>query len=144
MVSNPQELITILKTQHRGLQNDLKLVLDELNSETTLNSRVVVSKLAKFKDDLLAHLKLENGEFYPDYLAKKDKKGEDTTSTKEFMKIMEDIGKVVLAFLDKYSSAEVVESSRLVFTKELQEIISTLNTRIETEEEGVFDIYLIY
>ena len=143
MASNSQELISILKAQHRNLQNDLKLVSDELKSEATLDSSSVVKKLSKFKIDILEHIKLENGEFYPDYLAKKEAKGENTAKAKEFIKVMEDIGKVIMTFLDKYSRVETIKGSRLVLTEELHNIIGTLNTRIETEEEGVFDIYLI-
>jgi len=143
MVNNPQELITTLKAQHRGLQSDLTNVLGELKSETVLNASAVISKLAKFKEDLIEHLKLENGEFYPDYLHKKEIKGENIAQTKEFIGVMENIGKVVIAFLDKYDNIEAIESSRLVFDNEFNNIIRTLNTRIETEEEGVYEIYLV-
>lgn len=144
MVNNPQELITTLKTQHRGLQDDLRSVLGELKSETTLNASAIISKLAKFKEDLTEHLKLENGEFYPDYLQKKEIKGESLIQAKAFIATMEDIGKVVMAFLKKYNNMEVIEGSKLVFGIELNNIIKTLNTRIETEEEGVYEIYLAY
>lgn len=143
MVNNPQELISILKMQHRGLQTDLKLVLDDLKVESALNDNTIVTKLTKFKADLSEHLRIENGEFYPDYLHKKEMKKEDTTPTKEFMKIMEDIGKVVMAFLDAYSNIEAIKRSKTVFESELHTIISTLNTRIETEEEAVYDVYLV-
>lgn len=143
MVNNPQELIAILIAQHHGLRNDLNLVVDELNSETALNGSVVVSNLAKFKIDLLEHLKLEDVEFYPDYLSKKEINGEDTASTKEFIRMMQDIVKAVMAFLDKYSDSEVIENSRSVFDNELHNIIDILNARIETEEEGVYNMYLV-
>jgi hemerythrin-like domain-containing protein len=144
MINNPLKLITTLKAQHRGLQNDLNIVADELKLETTSINSVIIPKLAKFKNNLLEHLKLENEEFYPDYLSKKEKKGEDITSSEEFIKLMDEIGKTVLAFLDKYSIAEAVESSQSVFKDELSGIIDTLNTRIETEEDGVYDLYLLY
>jgi regulator of sigma D len=138
---NPQELIATLKTQHRTLQTDLSLALEDSKSENT--GKDISLQLIKFKTDLLEHLKLENGEFYPDYLDKKVKRGEDIVSTKEFIKQMEDIGKIVMVFLDKYHAPEVINTGIMDFRKELIDIIKTLNTRIETEEEGVFDLYLL-
>ena len=144
MVTNPQALIAKLKIQHRGLQHDLVLVSDGVASKTLQQSSVLVSGLATFKHDLLEHLTLENGEFYPDYLHKKEVKGEDLESTKEFIKKMDDIGKAVMGFLDTYATPEAIDASKLTFQHELQGIIKTLNVRIETEEEGVYDIYLVY
>jgi len=140
---NPQELITTLKDQHRTLQNDLSLALNNSNATGSLVGSTIVENLSKFKKDLLEHLKLENGEFYPDYLEKKTKRGEDITSTKEFVRQMDEIGKVVIGFLEKYSTPESVEKVIPEFRKELANIIGTLNTRIETEEDGVFGLYLL-
>lgn len=63
---NPQELISTLKSQHRGLQADLSLAL------AAADGKGAAQGLAKFKTDLLAHLKLEDEVFYPDYLEKKE------------------------------------------------------------------------
>jgi regulator of sigma D len=131
---NPQELISTLKSQHRTLQADLALVLKDVSP---------LPDLIKFKNDLLEHLKLENEVFYPDYIDKKTKRGEDVVKTKEFIRQMDDIGKVVMGFLDKYNTSEMINASASDFNKELPNIISTLNLRIETEEEGVFDLYLL-
>ena len=144
MVTNPQALIATLTAQHRGLQRDLAFVSDGLKSETIQKSSVLVSQLAIFKKDLSEHLALENGEFYPDYLHKKEVKGEDLGSTKEFIRKMDDIGKVVMGFLDTYKTPESIDVSIVTFQHELEGIIKTLNVRIETEEEGVYGIYLVY
>lgn len=53
------------------------------------------------------------------------------------------IAKVVMNFLEKYSSPEAVEKSLSDFQGELRGVINTLNVRIETEEAGVFDFYLL-
>ncbi|MCA9359030.1 hemerythrin domain-containing protein [Candidatus Kaiserbacteria bacterium] len=143
MVNNTQELIETLKSQHRKIQSDLRAAYDELKSEGETPSSAIVADLSRFKKDLEEHLKLESEEFYPDYLAKKEARGEDTDSAKKFIRMMDDIGEVVMAFLYKYSTEEAVENSRDTFEDELLEIIDTLNTRIETEEQGVYDIYLL-
>lgn len=140
---NPQDLIAKLKAQHRTLQADLSSALDDSKLDTGKNGESIVAKLTKFKSDLLEHLKLENEEFYPDYLDKKTKRGEDVITTKEFIRQMDDIGKAVMDFLGKYSSSDVINTASLSFGEELSGIIGTLNTRIETEEEGLFDLYLL-
>jgi regulator of sigma D len=136
MITNPQELISTLKAQHRVLQSDLQF-------DPSLNSRDIILNLNKFKTDLLAHLSLENGEFYPDYKAKKEKNGEDPNAINEFINIMAAIGKEVMEFLNKYNTPETIDNSNGEFSNELTQITNTLNTRIETEEEGVYDIYLL-
>lgn len=140
---DPQDLISKLKAQHRLLQSDLSLVLDDANPEAERDYGNTVLKLTKFKDDLFEHLKLENEALYPDYLDKKRKKGEDITDSTEFIKRMDDIGKAVMDFLGKYNTAEAIEAALLDFRKELTDVIGTLNVRIETEEEGVFGSYLL-
>lgn len=138
-----KELINNLKSQHRTLQKDLSDAMQKTELETENIGEKIVADLTKFKNDLMDHLKLENGTFYPDYLDKKIKRGEETESTKTFMKEMDDIARVVLAFLEKYSAPESINSSIPDFKNNLSKIIGTLNTRIETEEEGIFDIYLV-
>ena len=133
----PQELISTLKNQHRILQSDLSSAL-----EVNKRGENIILDLIKFKNDLLEHLKLENETFYTDYLDKKTKKGEEIENTKKFIKEMDDIAKVVMTFLEKYSSSESINKYITEFNKELPDIISTLNMRIETEEDGVYDIYL--
>lgn len=140
---NSQELVVKLKSQHRMLQADLSLALKKVETEEKIKGEEIVLSLEKFKSDLLEHLKSESEEFYPDYMDKKIKRGEEVESTKKFIGMMDEIGVVVMKFLEKYSLPKTVESAPLDLKKELSEIVSTLNTRIETEEEGVFGIYLI-
>jgi len=139
---NSQELVTKLKSQHKILQADLSSVLKKIE-ETQIDCEEIVLNLEKFKNDLLEHLKSESEEFYPDYIDKKIKRGEEIESTKKFIGIMDEIGSVIMKFLEKYSLPKNIESAPLDFKKELTGIISTLNTRIETEEDGVFGIYII-
>lgn len=140
---SPQELVTTLISQHTTLKSDLASVMDGLQSISSNTGQNSVLGLAKFKADVLIHLDLENGTFYPDYLAKKAKIGEEIETTKEFINQMIEIGKAVMAFLDKYNTPESIDKDVANFKKELTTIIGVLKTRIETEEEGVYDIYLL-
>lgn len=140
---NPQDLISALKSQHRTLQADLSSALERTTSGVKENGESIVSDLTKFKNDLLGHLKIENEVFYPDYLDKKIKRGEEVESTKKFINEMSEIAKVVMSFLDKYANQEGVAKFAADFDEDLMKIITALNMRIESEEEGVFGIYLL-
>ena len=113
----PQELIDTLISQHRLLQ---KYLTSELNLEL-------------FKITLDEHLKLEDEQFYPRYMELKKKRGEDLTPTLEFINQMKEIGEKVRYFLENYSEKD---------TEELSKVVDTLNLRIETEEEGVYGVFL--
>jgi len=139
---NPQDLIATLKSQHKLLQSDLASTLEEASNQNWINSEKISELLTKFKTDLLEHLKLEDEEFYPNYLSKKNNLKADITSEDAFYKQMDDIAKAVTSFLDKYSTPEIIRNSSTDFKQELSGIIQTLNLRIETEEDGIFEIYL--
>jgi len=134
-MNTPQELVDTLISQRRQLQADLGQVSAAKSPET------IEKLLAVFKTHLATHLNLENGVFYPDYLNKKIKNGEEIESTKEFIGIMNDIATKVTGFLDTYSHP-APQFSLAIFKTDLSKIIDVLNSRIETEEDGVYDIYL--
>jgi hypothetical protein len=140
------ELINTLKSQHRTLQNSLKsitVVLEhDLNSPQKAN--LILTELNKFKQELDAHLKLENETFYKDYFAKKQALGGDVDKDQEFMNQMNEIGKKVMEFLNKYDQSAKIESSLISFGLDLKAISAVLNTRIETEEEGIYSLYLLF
>jgi len=141
MVTDKKQLIDNLISQHRTLQADLGAVVEKIKGGSSGVGVEVVALFDKFKKDLGEHLELENGTFYPDYLEIKKQKGEDITDTQKFIDEMSSIGKVVMDFLGKYGTSEAVDSNIANFSMELDSIVRTLNLRIETEEEGVFDLY---
>ena len=143
MIQSPQELIATLKNQHRILQSDLLRAVNHLVPPVdVIKAKDIVGDLEKFQKDLVEHLELENGVFYPDYLDRKVKRGEDVESLKKFIDEMIGIGNAVTAFLEKYQQEDTISGSSNSFQAELHQVIATLNTRIETEEEGIYDIYL--
>lgn len=133
-------LVKTLKDQHRNLQSALVNTEKELSSGSTEN---VIKLLANFRTDLIIHLELENGTFYPDYLRITEEKGGDTEKIKGFIAQMAEIGEKVIAFLSKYITTDSINSNKQDFAKELEKITSTLNLRIQMEEEGIYDIYLV-
>jgi len=137
-----QELIETLTKQHRKLQKDLTSALEKSNDISNKKDEILI-ELTTFKTDLLEHLELENGTFYPAYLEKKKELGESIQSTEEFINKMSEIGEKVFAFLNKYSTTETIKENPTNFTNELSTITATLNTRVETEEEGVYGVFLL-
>ncbi len=129
----------MMKKQHDGLQADLTTVLN-----TDVNEgESVIELLLKFKNDLLGHLAVEDKIFYPAYLNELKEKGEDVSNTVAFIEEMGLIKDAVLVFLNKYGTTSDILKDVELFTSELKGIIQTLNIRIETEEEGVYEFYSV-
>lgn len=143
---NKKELVTTLIEQHRLIQADLLSALKKAQTEVNNNKKIIsegiIFDFKKFNRDLTAHLTLENGTFYVNYLNKQKQAGQDTTKTEKFIEEMNKIVTTVNQFLEKYNTAEKIEKNFIDFEKELETTINTLNLRLETEEEGVYQIYL--
>jgi len=137
---NNQELISKLKFQHAGLKEDLGAVLHNADFNSENAAGLIASGLGKFQTDLLEHLKLEDIEFYPAYFKKLH---HDEEPARKLMAQMADIIKSVNEFLKKYESETEIIAKQGDFKTDLTKIISVLMTRIETEEEGIYDLFLI-
>ncbi|MEI8270797.1 MAG: hypothetical protein WCG45_05530, partial [bacterium] len=95
--------------------------------------------------DLPEHLNLENDVFYPSLLSQMENKKMDTTKTRAFIEEMNVIGASVSNFSNKYKTESSIRDQFNDFKNELVNIISILNTRIESEESGVYlywDMYI--
>ena len=131
-------LVATLIAQHRVLQTDLGLALAGAQSETDQPADEILAELNKFKKDLTGHLALENDVFYPALLKQMKERGNSTENTEKFISEMDTIAKVVVGFLTKYNSTTAILENKAVFGEELDNIIKTLNIRIESEEDGIF------
>lgn len=137
----PKELIEFLKSQHKDLQEDLGLALEKTSHGGEQGERIIVD-LTSFKSMLLGHIEIESEVFYPDYLKKQEFKGDKIEDTIKFIKEMDIIAEKVMAFLDKYKTPKSIDKNIKTFSIDLSNIIATLNMRIESEEDGVFNLYL--
>lgn len=135
-----QALVTSLKVQHRSLERDLEELARLVSGEGAALD--IVGRLSGFRSDLSAHLTLEDGMFYPSYKEKIAGHGMDIAGVEEFIRQMGLIAADVTAFLDEYATPQAVDASREAFAMKLRTITETLADRIETEEEGVYDVYL--
>lgn len=68
-------------------------------------------------------------------------KGDNTTNTEAFIAEMNGIKETVVAFLNKYGALENINNDKSEFLTDLKGIIEALNLRIESEEEGVYQLY---
>lgn len=130
-------IITTMVGQHRTLQKELGTIA-EILEDNKIDVAKIVQGLEQFKKDLVEHLELENGTFYPELLEEMKAKEQDTTKTEQFIAEMKDIEKVVVAFLEKYKGNQSVKEKIDDFKKEFPDIVETLNLRIESEEAGVY------
>lgn len=139
---NKDELIKLMTSQHRKLQQDLQDALREAVSAKP-NIPLILGSLEIFKQDLNIHLTLENRVFYPDYMKLKSQMGQETQSIQVFIDKMMQIGSQVEKFLTAYGTLDALTADILNFSKSLVTIIKTLNLRIEIEEESLYKLYLI-
>lgn len=134
---NPQELISILKSQHTVLKSGLETAYGKADAND------IILTLKKFRVDLIDHMKLENTEFYPDYMDKKIKRGESVEITREIIVQMNEIAKAIFIFLSKYGTAQSIDKNISSFKSELLDITGILRIRVDTEEEGIYGVYLL-
>ncbi len=132
-----QNIVSTMIKQHRVLQKEVGLVM-EIIREDKIDAEKIIQGLKQFKKDLAEHLELENEVFYAELLKEMKAKGQDTEKTEMFIDEMNDIEKVVVAFLEKYKDGKSIKEKIAEFKKEFPGIVDTLNLRIESEEAGVY------
>lgn len=142
-MENLDNIIERMVQQHRNLQKDIGIAL-VLSKNEEIKANEINAYLKQFSLDLKEHLNLENGIFYPELIDAMKSKGIDTLKTEDFINQMKEIGVVVTAFLEKYTEISNIEKDLSIFIKELENIISVLNLRIESEEDGVYSYWGMY
>jgi len=142
-MDNLENIIETMIRQHRTLQKDLGVAVD-LANEGIPNTETIDITLKQFLADLSEHLQLEGGIFYPELLKKMKASGVETIKTEDFINQMKAIGEVVMTFLNKYNTADKIKDGIESFRKELVNIVSALNMRIELEEGGVYSYWEMY
>lgn len=132
-----EKLIDDLISQH----DSLKKVLGKVKNETIKDLpdfSFIFSSLKKFKKDLAEHIDFENNEFYEQLFKKYKDKESELEYIKKFYSEMEELADEIYDFIDKYTYKKKIEKKFEDFKKELNFIISSLQIRISSEEQGVF------
>jgi hypothetical protein len=132
-----ESLIDKLISQH----DSLKKLLGKIKNETVKDSSdftYIFGSLKKFKKDLLEHIDLENNDFYAQLLERYKDKESDFEYIKKFQGEMDELADEIYEFIEKYTYKQKIERVFEEFKKELDFIISSLQIRVSSEEEGVF------
>lgn len=133
------ELIDLLKQDHKQL---LSLYTDVQNAFERNEFAAVSEKLEKFKSNLQSHLLTENIRLYI-YL---DRCLANDASNSElirgFRREMDEIAKVAMKFLNKYSAIGVDEQLAGHFAEDFATIGKVLGERIDKEENVLYPLYL--
>ncbi|NTW22724.1 hemerythrin domain-containing protein [Candidatus Falkowbacteria bacterium] len=127
----------------------LRALLEEMKAaaEQSEGNASVVSLQAAFKEALIAHLALENEDFYPRLIAAigaSDIPTEGVERIKRFIAGMKEIGESVNDFLKKYQSEDLIMRNWNDYRKDLAKCTSLLEIRMESEEDGVYMEWEIY
>ncbi len=133
----PKNLINILKNQHNHLRKEMKELKEE-SEKSSPNFPILFKILNDFSYFLAEHLNLENNVFYPELIEKFKMKGHEIYGIEKFINEMKIIETKVKKFFKFYLDAENIKKDFKKFALNLDEIVSTLTLRIESEENSVF------
>lgn len=131
------QILTVLLYQHHLLRKYLASIKEKVATDSP-DLAGIVGELKSFQNVLMAHLKLEDGEFYPQIIEHLEENHADTKSILEFIAKMKEIGGELYGFLVAYDDMTKVEHNLARFRKELAHIEGILLLRISTEEESVY------
>jgi regulator of sigma D len=132
-------LIDDLQGDHKVLLNIFGKIQNEFNKG---RYNEVTVQLKQFRRAITDHLLVENIQLYI-YLSHEFAQDEVTTDlVKEFKREMNQISKVVIAFLTKYEAIGVDKQLASTFAKDLTAIGAALVERIEREEHTLYPLYM--
>lgn len=133
------DLIANLQDDHKELLTIFSHINNAFEAE---NYRFVTKELKRFKQKLTDHLLVENIRLYI-YLGHEFSQDEVTADlVKSFRREMNQISKVVMAFLTKYETIGVDKGLADSFGKDLGDIGAALVERIKREENTLYPLYM--
>lgn len=133
------ELIPKLKKDHSDLLNMYNRIDTALSKE---KFESIPQLLSEFRSGLQAHLLVENVRLYV-YLRHQLATNMETADLiNGFSREMEDIGRVVMGFIRKYSDSAIDATNVAAFTQEFKGIGAALVKRIQREENDLYSLYM--
>ena len=125
-------LIEELKKEHSGIIATLNEV-----KKLGILSKEGQDKLISVQTSLLAHLEMEDDQFYP-ILRKQAENNKDLKNTLDLFEMdMENVSTIVQEFFDKYSE----EFSGEKLQEDFEKLFAALNNRISNEEASLYEEY---
>ena len=125
-------LIEELKKEHSGIIATLNEV-----KKLGILSKEGQDKLISVQTSLLAHLEMEDDQFYP-ILRKQAENNKDLKNTLDLFEMdMENVSTIVQEFFDKYSE----EFSGEKLQEDFEKLFASLSKRISNEEAALYEEY---
>ncbi len=131
------KLIKKFHKDHEKLVTQIGIIVKHIETKKIEKAK---EGLKKLKMSILGHFMEEDIKLYwylKDYYKENDSTMEIIIMYEESIKKVQ---KTALAFLDKYSAENIPLDT--VFNKQFDEIIDVLATRIETEENNLYTLYV--
>jgi len=130
----------LIKKFHKDHEKLIKTVTKIDTALQANDTKKVKALLAQFKIELLGHFMEEDIKLYR-YLKKYYHDEEETTKTVAmFEESIKDIQRDVVAFLDHYAKENTPLDAK--FKEHFDEIVEALGTRIKTEENNLYTLYM--
>ena len=134
------DLVATLKQQHKVLTEKLG-VINSLYTKPTANvGKDLHEKMRDLKQMLLAHVKLEDDQFYPTLESKLAGKALATQVEQSLVDLHKLTGEAG-AFLDRYSNLEDSSLARIEFIRDFKQLLGKVTARIKMEEETIYPLY---
>lgn len=131
------DLLEKLKSQHA----EMAVILDKTASRPPERCGQIIEDLNAFKKIFVDHLYLENNFLYPVLLEKEKRTKVALLNAEIFLKEMADIQNSTVAFLNKYAAEDKIRGDFAGFKEALAETAKILKTRIQLEEECLFELF---
>jgi len=129
-----KNLIKGFKKEHKKLVSTLTKIINEKNEKKIKKLFII------FRTDLLGHLLSEDVRLYK-YLREHYKNNQNTlTLILEYEESIKGIQKVVLSFINFYMQPNARFDN--IFKTKLNDIVGALLSRIETEENNLYTLYV--
>ena len=132
-------LVKELKEEHKELFSLYKEILKYAKKR---KYKKVLDDLNSFSLEYQTHIQMEEQYFYP-YVFKKYENNPNLYSMlKKKQEEMQGITKVLINFLNKYSTVDKIEKKYYDFMKELEKIGEVLTERVHFEEHDMYRLYV--
>lgn len=137
-ISHDKDLISVLKHDHADLVRDFTAIS---NAAAARKYRDLPKMLSEFRTALTEHVAKENVKFYAFVQQHYANDADKTAHLKVVRKQMDDIGRAVSKFTNRYESEVLDDVSVQQFMKDLEGIGQALVARVQMEEGELYTLY---
>jgi hypothetical protein len=130
-------LIRVLSGQHRALERKVGLLNDALGRGSATE---VQAMLPAFKISMVAHLKLEDSDLYPELLRTAEAVQDPQLAlvARAFARTMPPISAGLIDFIQRHETRKL---DLEVFARDWSKLLGLLTSRIQSEESTLYPLY---